>query len=121
MVLEGGLRKEMETFITKNQRRQVSLTGFVNQSRIPLYYAVADVFVMCSGMGETWGLSVNEAMNFETPVIVSATCGCAADLVEEGVNGWVFPTGDIPALAGCQERTLADDQFRLSAGKRSAE
>ena len=75
------------------------LTGFINQSEIPLYYRAADVFVMCSGVGETWGLSVNEAMNFGIPVLVSDTCGSAFDLVDEGSNGAVFKTGDIAALS----------------------
>jgi glycosyltransferase involved in cell wall biosynthesis len=49
-------------------------------------------------MGETWGLAVNEAMNFEKPVIVSDTCGCSVDLVHEGVNGYTFPEGDTGML-----------------------
>jgi glycosyltransferase involved in cell wall biosynthesis len=77
----------------------VYLTGFVNQSAIGQYYAAADVFVMCSDIGETWGLSTNEAMNFALPVLLSDLTGCAADLCQPGVNGLVFPTGDIEALA----------------------
>jgi glycosyltransferase involved in cell wall biosynthesis len=121
MVGEGELRKEMEDYIRKEQIPHVYLTGFVNQTAISAYYVTADVFVMCSGEGETWGLSVNEAMNFDKPVIVSATCGCSADLVKEGENGFLFETGDIPALADCLRRTLEDDAFLVSAGQRSGE
>ena len=39
---------------------------------------------------EQWGLVVNEAMASGLPVLVSKRCGCAADLVREGVNGFVF-------------------------------
>ena len=121
MVGEGELRGEMEAFIAENGLSQVYLTGFVNQSRIPKYYAVADVFVMCSGAGETWGLSVNEAMNFELPVIVSRTCGSCHDLVKDGENGFSFETGDIPALAESIKKVLSDESFRKAAGQRSAE
>jgi glycosyltransferase involved in cell wall biosynthesis len=76
---------------------------------------------MCSGAGETWGLSVNEAMNFQKPVLVSKTCGCSVDLVKEGENGFVFEQGDIAAHTGYLKRVLEDDAFRLSAGKRSGE
>jgi glycosyltransferase involved in cell wall biosynthesis len=56
---------------------------------MPVVYRLADVFVLPSkGPGETWGLSVNEAMACAKPVIVSDKCGCAADLVHE--NGFVF-------------------------------
>ncbi len=121
MVGEGELRKEMEEYIAGNGLRNVHLTGFINQSRISRYYAVADVFVMCSGVGETWGLAVNEAMNFRKPVIVSEICGSCADLVRHGENGFTFETGNIPELAGYLKRTLEDEAFRISAGKRSAE
>lgn len=77
----------------------VYLTGFVNQSAIGQYYAAADVFAMCSDIGETWGLSTNEAMNFALPVLLSDLTGCAADLCHPSINGLVFPTGDIEALA----------------------
>ena len=100
MLGEGECRKEMEDYIQANDMQQrVILTGFINQSFMPLYYRAADIFVMCSGLGETWGLSVNEAMNFALPVIVSNTCGSSYDLVEDTVNGNTFNTGDIKRLA----------------------
>lgn len=121
MVGEGELRNEMEQLIAANNIDGVLLTGFVNQSEISKYYAVADVFVMCSGPGETWGLSVNEAMNFGKPVIVSGTCGCCVDLVQDGVNGFSFPEGDIESLKLCLKKLLDDNDFRMNAGKVSLE
>ena len=121
MVGDGELRKELEEFIARNNIRQVYLTGFINQSAIAKYYAVAAVFVMCSGFGETWGLSVNEAMNFEKPVIVSKTCGCCSDLVKEGENGYAFDEGDVGALVISLKKILENDTFRISAGKKSTE
>jgi len=99
MVGEGEMRDEMEAFIDQHQLKQVILTGFINQSVIPQYYAISDVFVMCSSVGETWGLSVNEAMNFDLPIIISHLTGCAQDLVEDGNNGYIFKTGDVDDLA----------------------
>lgn len=97
---EGELRSDMENFIRENNlERRVVLTGFVNQSVIPRYYAAADIFVMCSEKGETWGLSTNEAMNFSLPIILSDRVGCADDLVAEGKNGFSYPCGDISDLA----------------------
>jgi glycosyltransferase involved in cell wall biosynthesis len=100
MMGEGALRTEMEQYISEHQLQQkVLLTGFINQQEVPNYYAIADTFVLCSDYGETWGLSVNEAMNFSLPVVVSDRCGCALDLVEQGNNGYVFETGNIHQLA----------------------
>ena len=66
------------------------IVGFKNQLELPDFYQLADTFVLPSGVGETWGLVVNEAMCFKLPVIVSHLVGCAEDLVEEGVNGYRF-------------------------------
>lgn len=98
MVGEGELRSEMELYIQDKKLENVFLTGFVNQSEIVKYYAIADVFVMCSGDGETWGLSTNEAMNFGLPIVLSDRVGCAIDLVDDE-TGTIFPLGDIKALA----------------------
>jgi glycosyltransferase involved in cell wall biosynthesis len=111
MVGEGELRKEMETFIKEHDIRQVILTGFVNQSEISEYYAIGDVFVMCSGVGENWGLSVNEAMNFNLPLILSDLSGCAEDLIKPGINGYVFKTGDIEDLAVKMNKVLFEDRL----------
>ncbi len=124
MMGEGELRPEMELFIKEHQlERKVLLTGFINQTEIMYYYKSADVFVMCSGLGETWGLSVNEAMNFSLPIIVSETTGCSYDLVQQGNNGngYVFETGNISHLTDCLRQVLEDGERRTYMGKRSLE
>lgn len=99
MVGEGTLRLTMERYIQENHLKNIFLPGFINQSEIVKYYASADLFVLCSGEGETWGLSVNEAMNFNLPLVVSDLAGCSIDLVKEGKNGFVVPVGNISALS----------------------
>ncbi|MCC7159016.1 MAG: glycosyltransferase family 4 protein [Ignavibacteria bacterium] len=116
MVGEGNLRTEMEAFIREKNMKNTLLTGFVNQSSIWDYYIAADTFVMCSGAGETWGLTVNEAMNFQLPVIVSDTCGCSADLVEHEVNGYVFNEGDIAGLAKYILKTTDNNDISKKMG-----
>jgi glycosyltransferase involved in cell wall biosynthesis len=94
---EGNLRAEMTQFIKDNQLiTNVLMTGFVNQSQMPLYYAASDMYLMAS-RSETWGLSTNEAMCFGLPVILSDMVGSAADLVDG--NGVIYPCGDCEKLA----------------------
>lgn len=57
--------------------------------QVPGWLAQSDVLVLPS-KSEPWGLVVNEAMVCGLPVIVSETCGCADDLVRDGVNGFTF-------------------------------
>jgi glycosyltransferase involved in cell wall biosynthesis len=111
MVGEGAMRSQMEELIKDEQIERVILTGFVNQSVISQYYSICDVFVMCSSLGENWGLSVNEAMNFDTSVILSDLTGCSDDLVKEGVNGYIFETGNIPALSDTLNRILIKNEL----------
>jgi glycosyltransferase involved in cell wall biosynthesis len=77
--------------------------------------------VLPSAYQETWGLVVNEAMNFSLPVIVSDRVGCAADLVQDGWNGFVFPTGDIASLADALRKLVVSRDLRATFGGRSRE
>jgi len=99
LVGEGPSRQYLENLAQEKLPGRVIFTGFVNQQAMPGMYAASDLLCLPSGMGETWGLAVNEGMNAKLPVIVSNLCGCAEDLVEEGINGYIFPCGDIPALS----------------------
>ncbi len=117
---DGPLRKEMEKYVFESKLENVVLTGFINQSNISKYYSIADVFVMCSGIGETWGLSVNEAMNFKLPVIVSNTTGSSFDLVKQGQNGFVFKEGDILGLNNYLKIAFSPDFNLAEAGEISS-
>ena len=120
MLGEGILRKRMESLIyEKGLLSNVRLTGFINQSQISKYYSIADIFVMCSGMGETWGLAVNEAMNFHLPVVISNTCGSSEDLINEGINGFIFKEGNVQQLNQSIKDLLSNEGLRMSAGKAS--
>ena len=118
---DGPLRNELEGYISLHQVKNVVISGFINQSEIGTIYSMADLFVMCSGIGETWGLSVNEAMNFGLPVIVSSTCGSSFDLVENNENGYVFEEGDIAALTDSLRLIVNDELRREKMGRKSIE
>jgi glycosyltransferase involved in cell wall biosynthesis len=95
---DGISRKHLEDYEAKSNILNVRFTGFVNQSRLPMYYDLADVVVLPS-REEPWGLVINEAMASGCAVVVSDVCGCACDLVREGENGYTFPAGDVEALS----------------------
>jgi 1,2-diacylglycerol 3-alpha-glucosyltransferase len=76
---------------------QVQFPGFIQYQQLPAYYGLASAFVHASTI-EPWGLVVNEAMAARLPVLVSSACGCAPELVYEGVNGWTFDPEDKEAL-----------------------
>jgi glycosyltransferase involved in cell wall biosynthesis len=78
---------------------RVDIIGFQNQTQLPPWYALADLLVLPSDGGETWGLVVNEAMACDTPAVVSDAVGCGPDLVDPGRTGAVYPLGDVHALS----------------------
>lgn len=80
-------------------RPPASFAGFLNQLEISRAYVAADVLVLPSDHGETWGLVVNEAMASGLPCIVSDAVGCGEDLVAPLDARLRFPLGDTAALA----------------------
>lgn len=99
----------------------VTFAGFLNQKEIVKAYAAADCLVLPSDFGETWGLVVNEAMACGLPAIVSDRVGCGPDLVVDGITGYVFPFGDIDALAGTLLKCAADKAKLAQMGKQAKE
>lgn len=100
MVGDGALRQNCEQLATRHSSLAViTFTGFLNQTQIVEAYVAADILVLSSDAGETWGLVVNEAMACGRPAIVSHLCGCCEDLVVEGATGWSFEFGNWDALA----------------------
>jgi glycosyltransferase involved in cell wall biosynthesis len=67
---------------------------------------------------EPWGLVVNEALSYGCPVVVSDICGCVPELVLDGVTGYSFPTGDVPALCAAMIAAARMSVDRLAAAKR---
>ena len=98
MVGDGPLRTLCEDFVRANHT-PIRFAGFLNQSQIVEAYVAADVLVLPSDGGETWGLVVNEAMACRRPCIVSDRVGCGPDLVRVGETGVIFPLGDVDLLA----------------------
>ena len=93
----------------------VHLPGFRQYDDLPTIYAGARAFILPS-VFEPWGLVVNEAMAAGLPVLVSRACGCAADLVREGVNGFTFGPRDPQELARLLGVLARDQQMASRMG-----
>jgi glycosyltransferase involved in cell wall biosynthesis len=106
---DGPLRGECER-LAREQGLPATFAGFLNQSRLPDAYAAADVLVLPSDAGETWGLVVNEAMASGRPAVVSRAAGCCPDLIAEGETGQAFDLGDVQGLADLLAGYVADPE-----------
>jgi glycosyltransferase involved in cell wall biosynthesis len=78
----GRPNAEPKTFSAENSPA-VHFYGFRQIEDNPVFYALADAFVLPSWW-EEWGLVVNEAMASGLPVVVSETAGCAENLLLPG-------------------------------------
>jgi glycosyltransferase involved in cell wall biosynthesis len=115
----------------ENDRGAVFFYGFRQIEENPVFYALAEAFVLPS-LKEEWGLVVNEAMAAGLPVIVSRAAGCAEDLVphakfakgaelgglaatdgplEQRSNGFVFDPSSVDALSEALRR-IADQKTK---------
>jgi glycosyltransferase involved in cell wall biosynthesis len=119
MAGDGPLRRDAETMVDRLGIAGVRMPGFVNQISLPAVYSVADLLVLPSALHETWGLVVNEAMNFALPIVVSDKVGCADDLVRHGWNGFVVGHRRVDDLAGAISTMVADADLRRLFGERS--
>ncbi len=118
VVGDGEERQRLEQAVAADPEVHslVRFLGFRNQTELPRFFDLCDVFVLPS-VHEPWGLVVNEAMNAGRAVIASTDVGCQEDLVRDGVNGAVFPAGDVPALADAIERVLASPETAARMGE----
>ena len=119
MIGEGPERQQLEAYIKKRGINEVYLLPFVNPEVLRTFYHQAAALVLPS-RSETWGLVVNEAMAAGLPVLVSRACGCAAVLVEEGVNGYTFsPNSPDQLLEALLSFTKEDAAGRAAMGRAS--
>jgi glycosyltransferase involved in cell wall biosynthesis len=116
IVGDGEERSRLESHARDLSLEGVRFLGFRNQSELPGFFALADVFLLPS-RHEPWGLIVNEAMAAGCAVIVSDEVGSHADLVTDGVEGFVFPVGDIDALTTALARVVSSPEQTQRMGE----
>ena len=111
MVGEGVLRPAAETLAAEHPDKDIFFAGFLDQSKIARGYAVGEIVVLPSAYEETWGLVINEALNFGCAIIVSDRVSCGPDLVAD-TCGLVVPWDDTDALAEALSRLTRDHALR---------
>ena len=118
---DGSERKKLEQEAARlGVQSSVRFLGFVNQSQLPALYTSADVMALPPEY-EPFAVVVNEAMCCGCPVIVSDQVGAARDLVAPVRPEFVFPAGDVVALAKTLQLALADTKLLRETAHRGYE
>jgi len=98
---EGALRSELELSIERaGLKDRAVVTGFINQSEVPLHLYSADVFALTSSK-EPFGAVVSEALPLGLPIIASDKIGAVGEnaSAQPNKNAIVYPWGDIKQLS----------------------
>jgi glycosyltransferase involved in cell wall biosynthesis len=118
IVGDGEERTMLEDRAKKAAPGDVRFFGFRNQTELPRFYDLCNVFVLAS-VNEPWGLVINEVMNAGRAVIVTDDVGCQKNLVQHGVNGCVIKARDIDGLADSLRLVLANERTWQTMGVQS--
>jgi glycosyltransferase involved in cell wall biosynthesis len=94
----------------------VHFVGARPYSELPIFYGLASAFVHASTT-EQWGLVVNEAAAAGLPLVVSERCGCAPDLVRQGVTGLLFDPHDVEAISAAMTSIASPDTDARKMGQ----
>jgi glycosyltransferase involved in cell wall biosynthesis len=114
----GEESARLQSWVAEHHLANVHFAGFQNQTQIPRFFALADIFVLPSE-NEPWGLIINEAMCAGLPIVATEEIGAVADLVHEGENGFVYPTGDVEKLSSRLAQLCKAEALRKRMGQRS--
>lgn len=115
------LAQELERLAVElGVREHVLFPGAVPRDELPLYYNLADLFVLVSrraknGNVEGYGIVVAEAALCGVPAVVSRGCGLEEAVLEDRTGLLVEPD-DPQATASAILRLLADDPLRREMG-----
>lgn len=100
---------------------RVSLPGTLGQQEIRELLQRADAFVLTSeGLGEAAPVAVMEAMACGTPAICSRIGG-TADMIEDGVDGFLVPQRDVARITEAARRIASDPPLRRRMGQAARE
>ena len=99
VVGKGVDKKSLENLtIELGIQKHVIFTGFVPDEDLPCFYRLSNCFIIAS-IAELQSISTMQAMASGLPVI-AAKAGALTELVNDGVNGFLFNPGDIDTIAG---------------------
>ena len=120
LVGDGEERRNLEQQAAATGFSSIRFCGFKNQQELPRYFDLATIFVSPAS-AEPWGLIVNEVMNAARPVILADETGCIPDLVTDGVQGIIYKTRDIDALAQALRTLLETPGLAAEMGSHAFE
>ncbi len=109
---DGEMRGDIEQLLNAyGLQSQVRITGWISSEQVREEILGARALVLPS-FAEGLPVVIMEAMALQRPVLSTYVAGIP-ELVLDGENGWLFPAGDVDALADAMQDCLTSDAGKL--------
>jgi len=119
LVLIGDGPQREELMQKGHGVKDIHFIDAIQPESLPSYYVIADVFILPS-LYERFGIVVSEAMASGLPIIATEKSGASADLIRDGVNGYVVKDRDVDGLYAALRKILKDPQLSRRMGGNSS-
>jgi glycosyltransferase involved in cell wall biosynthesis len=120
IVGEGPEEDRLRELASELGTDRVKFVGYLSGEELKRTLAECQFVVLPSRWYENLPYSIMEAFAAGKAVVAPALGGIP-EMVENGVNGCLFPFGDIPALTNCLKTLLNDPALRREMGRRGRE
>jgi len=115
---EGKLQSKLKNYARMQGVEEIVIfMGFIEN--VKSFYSTIDIFVLTS-VYEGFGYVLVEAMAAQKPV-VSFDISSSAEIIENGISGFLVPGGDIEHLAEKLELLMKDADLRKKMGSKGRE
>ena len=99
LIGEGPLHNSIIKMIEEMKLyNQVNLLGALPSDEVRNYMEKNTFFIFTYDKNEGWGAVLNEAMNSACVVFSSDSIGSAHYLINNSINGFIYPNGDVESL-----------------------
>lgn len=114
LIGDGPLRQELELCAEElGVSERVKFLGY--SLEVGNYLNAMDIYVNPAYL-EGFGIAVGEAMLARLPVVL-ANGGSHPELIADGLNGLLYPPGDVAALSGIFHQLSEDPELRIGLGE----
>lgn len=119
---EGQEKNNLVKYIQKRKlTNYIDILPFKKPEEVRAFMNKANIYIFGSDFHEGWGAVVNEAMNSACVLLASHAVGSAPLLIKDGVNGYVYPCGNVKKLALILESIVKNKEIRYQVGRKAYE
>ncbi len=118
----GEMEEELRRLIDSlDLNDRVHLLGAKSPDEVREYMEKSQIFLFTSNKQEGWGAVMNESMNSGCAVVASSAVGSVPFLIDDGVNGLIYKSGDTNDLYKKVKYLLDNQNKAAEFGKKAYE